>query len=516
MKPKKIRTKIEETSKDKEDLLLKMAFSGQLRETTMVANTAIAGNLGKEIQKRLAMLPEYQTTRCGVMSCATGEILPGVAVWGGMYTLKGAMARMRVRVLLVFRGDYCETWALPMEKVDSIKALPDSAFSRTEVAMLIDAANALAFLGDTTDHVLANGNPADKATLNTIKNEQPKVSDAKVVALLERKPYLIDTVMVALNLPVMAYGGDDRIPGIIRNHMVKTKESGAREEIIAEYQRIYTELNRFNALGMLDGAPIMVEKPAEIAEFVANRLIIIKGEEVKNASKMVETLSDADNRAKAFGCAVRTFPTVPVFFLKTAINAPGAVDYPNADEAVDEPLTSEELETLRAVIAGFDVRIMAHRVVAHYLDAIHAEGAHREKFCDLLDQAIWEEFVSIRFGKEYRENLLHLRGARTEKAMEAHKDLVKDAVRQLCDVEGYADQIADKPGTKDEAQELLDTQYWAFRYRPEKGRNKGRQVLAFSTASLDRFLQERVGGTIHAGEVLTRMKKLPGFSWIPV
>ena len=175
MKPKKIRTKIEETPKDKEDLLLKMAFSGQLRETTMVANTAIAGNLGKEIQKRLAMLPEYQATRCGVMSCATGEILPGVAVWGGTYTLKGAMARMRVRVLLVFRGDYCETWALPMEKVDNIKALPGSAFSGTEVAMLIAAANALAFLGDTTDHVLANGNPADKATLNTIKNEQPKV-----------------------------------------------------------------------------------------------------------------------------------------------------------------------------------------------------------------------------------------------------------------------------------------------------------------------------------------------------
>ena len=35
-------------------------------------------------------------------------------------------------------------------------------------------------------------------------------------------------------------------------------------------------------------------------------------------------------------------------------------------------------------------------------------------------------------------------------------------------------------------------------------------MLAFSTASLDRFLKERVGDTIHADEVLTRMKKLPG------
>lgn len=474
--------------------IARAAVAGQTAQVIPLPVGQVPPKEGKKLRRRIKAARDLELDK-GVVWHSSGTFVAAIASWMGIVAVQANGFCYRFRLLAVDRCGKRAVYAIPAH-MGKIKQLPGISFSASEIKLLLIIADAISGREAAREYTLELRKPA-KADVQFQRDRWHQPFQAEgLLALLRKRPWILAVVTAALDVQLRSFKLFHDGPFGVYNFTTAGNDVQADANFCAALRAM-----NFTAAPSFMGATvpeIIVRERADLRAWRGchDRIALIR---TATGSLLTSLLDEIDERERLRSCGgilPPRLPTVPIVRCKAVLNRPFVVDVvlPKGEK----PLSAVEQDILRSAMALAVNRKVAQAVYDRWRERMSAPHAYRMDGFATWVEAIGTEFLRAAFASasQLRDQALELLSdsqAEQERAEQERAALITRALDLIGTPSRFEREIADRPQSKDEADQLLDSeQAVAFRFRLKKGNDAGKRLLVFSAKSLKRLLK-RVG-----------------------
>lgn len=468
--------------------------AGQSGQVTILWSGQVPPKEIKKLRRRIKAASNLELDK-GVVWHSSGTFVAAIASWIDIIAVQANGFCYRFRLLAVDRRGQRTVYAIPVH-MGKIKQLPGINYSADEIKLLFIIAGAISGSEAAYENTVELRHPA-KADVQFQRDRwhQP-VQFEKLRDLFRKRPWLLAVATAALDVQLRSYKLFRDGPFGVYNFTTSGNDVQADANFCAALRAM-----NFTAAPSFMGAAvpeIIVRERADLRAWRGchDRIALIR---TATGSLLTPLLDEIDERERLRSCGgilPPRLPTVPIVRCKAVLNRPFVVDVvlPKGEK----PLSAVEQDILRSAMALAVNRKVAQAVYDRWRERMSASHAYRMDGFATWVEAIGTEFLRAAFASasQLRDQALELLSdsqAEQERAEQERAALITRALDLIGTPSRFEREIADRPQSKDEADQLLDSeQAVAFRFRLKKGNDAGKRLLVFSAKSLKRLLK-RVG-----------------------
>ena len=428
-----------------------------------------------------------------------GITVTGLAFWGDTQATVINSYTYRHRLLYLYRPGDCRLYAIPMSLAERKFTLPDIELADGELEAYRYIADRIS---PKPDEITSTVNhPAKTAINNNGCKWKDKSLDLSSFSdmLKANSEWLTPILIAALDTQLRSFSGCDGIPVFCYNFTLKKVNLQADSNFI----RVLTAMNFTVQNGACSAAPreITVQDNGDIEDWNGchDRLVVLRTVKGGGLAPIFDKL-DTYDRSRAYkGVLPPRLSTVPIIRSKTFFDRSDTVDCELPE--VIPALTDAQLSWLRTAFSRVLTRENAADASKRWRDRMyHMCGFLRnpfEEWRDVLHRVFLDSvFPKQGQAKETAQTGFQTAQKRQKEAEEEREKILQDALDLVTDQSRYENEIIDKPTSREECKELLnsDQDAIAFRYVRTSGQYEGQHFIVFTDDSLFRLLK-RVGMT---------------------
>ena len=428
-----------------------------------------------------------------------GITVTGLAFWDDTRATVINSYTYRHRLLYLCRPGGCRLYAIPMSLAERKFKLPDIELADDELEAYRYIADRISpkpkEITSTVNH------PAKTAIKNNGCDWMNKPLDLGGFSdmLKANSEWLTPILIAALDTQLRSFSGCDGIPVFCYNFTLKKVNLQADSNFI----RVLTAMNFTVQDGACSAAPreITVQDNGDIEDWNGchDRLVVLRTVKGGGLAPIFDKL-DTYDRSRAYkGVLPPRLSTVPIIRSKTFFDRPDTVDCELPE--VIPALTDAQLSWLRTAFSHVLTRENAADASKRWRDRMHGPCRFlRDPFEEWRD-VLHRVFLDSVFSEQGQARKTARTGFQTaqkrqKEAEEKREKILQDALDLVTDQSRYENEIIDKPASREECKELLNTDQSAiaFRYERASGQHEGQHFIVFTDDSLFRLLK-RVGMT---------------------
>lgn len=428
-----------------------------------------------------------------------GVTVPGFAFWADTLATVVNGYTYRHRELCLCRPDDGRLYAVPMSMVERKFKLPDIELADGELEAYRYIADRISLKPDEITSTV--NHPAKAAIKNNGYEWKDKSLDLGGFSdmLKANSEWLTPILIAALDTQLRSFSGCDGIPVFCYNFTLKKVNLQADSNFI----RVLTAMNFTVQNGSCSAAPreISVQNDGDIEDWNGchDRLVVLRTVKGGGLAPIFDKL-DTYDRSRAYkGVLPPQLSTVPIIRSKTFFDRSDTVDCELP--SVIPALTDAQLSWLRTAFSRVLTRKNAADASKRWRDRMyHMCGFLRNPFEEWRD-VLHRVFLDSVFPKQGQAKETAQTGFQTaqkwqKEAEEEREKILQDALDLVTDQSRYENEIIDKPTSREECKELLNSNQdaIAFRYVRTSGQYEGQHFIVFTDDSLFRLLK-RVGMT---------------------
>lgn len=446
----------------------------------------------KNIRKALNGTQDW-SVKGTVVHNGGGKYVNGIASWGRQIRVQTYGRTFAFRIFQLDQSDGRLVYSIPLDRPTPLKKLPELCASVDDVRLYFDMADATAITTNDEPLTILMKHPL-KETVKTQARPWAavKLKSSELEALFTACPTLISVVAAAVDIQLRAIRNLADVPLGLYNMVCSPKNELAEPWLWSVLQSVtFTTSPQGGILG-----PILISDTGESAitawKKCWGRLTVMRTSS-STANLMADALQEHRRQLKCHWSAQPPFVIPPMTFTASVLCRPEALDI--VIDSSSPPLTPDQQDLLRAAVSTLVAnQSFAKEVVAQWCKIMAHPTAYR-----LDGFAIWQKKIAAGLFTRWfpdRPELMRFfneTNQRTEDAANKRHSSLHAAFSALVDIDGYADQICEKPQTVTEAKTVLSDRAFAFWFTPKKGRNRDVRMLVFSTESLTRFLKQKGG-----------------------
>ena len=420
-----------------------------------------------------------------------GIAFQGIASWGAGLTTRMAGRDHRFKVLHLDRFGRRMVFLLPAAQVDNLRGLPRIDLSHDEVKLLLQMADDLIGSTDCQEYFMKIKTPAaDTIVHQTAAWGKVAHNESDLLALLSKEPMLWEVAVTALDAQLRPFKRLRDAPQGITNFILPTGDAAAEKWMFAVLQA----LTFTNEQGILQAGPIelRLKETADLRQWRCSygRMVLLRTATGALLAPLLEEAEEIERIRKCGGHAPRGFSTAPISLSRAALCCSQATDIQLAKNM--SPPTFAEQDLLRAAMSRALSRDIARRVYQCWKRRLAERTAYRLPGLRVWRSILRDTLAELWFSDaELRIQALALCGdaqEALEAAQKQREDTLARAYELLSHPERYRQWIMDRPDSKQVCMDKLSDEAMAFHYIPQKGKDHGVHLLAFSKASLLRLL----------------------------
>ena len=478
------------TQEQLSDIVCQMLLSGQ-GATPQKLFEVDAPEQGVERLRKALKASELWELHGDTVYNVFGIAFKGIASWGPGLTIRMAGRDHRFKVLHLDRFGRRMVYLLPAVQVGNLSGLPRIDLSHDEVKLLLQMADDLIRSADCHEYFMKIKTPAvDTIVHQTAAWSKEAYDEADLLALLSQDPMLWEAAVTALDAQLRSFKRLRDAPQGITNFILPTGSAAAEKWVFA----ILQALTFSNEQGILLAGPIelRLKETADLRQWRNSygRMVILRTATGALLAPLVEQAEEMERIRKCGGHAPRGFPTAPISLSRAALCCSQAADIQLAKDM--RPPTFAEQDLLRAAMSRALSKDIAQRVYQRWKRRLAERTAYRLPGLHVWRSILRDTLAELWFSDaELRIQALALcedAQEALEAAQKQREDTLARAYELLSHPERYKQWIMDRPASKQVCMDKLSDEAMAFHYIPQKGKDHGVHLLAFSKASLLRLL----------------------------
>ncbi len=414
-----------------------------------------------------------------------------IASWQGMaeINLKGTICRFRI--LALDRLKKRTIFAIPTSQVETIKALPGTGLTQSEIQLLKLMADEVSAQQQKI-RVTKSKHPAQSDIKQQRKPWRETTDEEKAFRLLSANPWLLLVIMAALDSQYHALKLLSDVPEVVYNFI--TTSSNLQGNIA--FNAALCSINFTSAARYRDASPVEIHvretKDLEAWRSCTDRLAVIY---TATGSQLMPLLDEINERERIRYCGGLLPPPLPATIIvrcKAFFQRRGILDVELPEDI--SFLSAEDQDILRSMMANSLNRENARLAYSSWRVQMSQRSSYRLDPYTCWRRVLAERFMRVNFKDtsllDHALSLLEDSETNHQEAEAEREQILQKAVALLSDTSRYEREITGRPGSLNEAKRLLDDEQSAvaFRYSPTVGNDKGRSFLAFTKASLLRLL----------------------------
>lgn len=479
---------------------IELVKTGQTDKIKLIDTKSVKKEIVKEWRTRLSRLPDWSTSK-GIILYKGRPTVNAYAVWKEGIDIRSGESVFRFARLCVFLNDsdkeYTQfTYLIPRSSMNKIKKLPNLQLADHEVSTLIKMADKLSAAEKAESCMTKLPHPAKKNLVSNVNtwNVPLTVANAnRLREILSPGSLLFFITMAAIDIQQRGLKAMKTAPRLVYNLV---PDSSMREDFENNISLLLSALAFSNNLSSAGNGAIVfrVDSRTSVGNVLKcpERLCLIHYHERDNLRPIFEDFETADRRQKSGQTAcVPEYPTV-ITCGRSFLRHPFSVDYMGSCLwPID--LSDSDFSLLRAAAAVVLKRYTADAVYDKWLKGLYAPGHYAADGVDMWRMALYYTaahawFKETCLAEEYIADCGKYLHREQEQLLEQGK-IIRAAFHRLADWQEYEEQIyRGKPKKSKEAENLLETRFYAVRYTPEKGDYRGKALLYFTKSSLLRLL----------------------------
>ena len=428
-----------------------------------------------------------------------GITVTGLAFWSDTQATVINSYTYRHRLLYLYRPGDCRLYAIPMSLAERKFKLPDIELADGELEAYRYIADRIS---PKPDEITSTVNhPAKTAIKNNgckWKDKFLNLSDFSDM-LKANSEWLTPLLIAALDTQLRSFSGCDGIPVFCYNFTLKKVNLQADSNFI----RVLTAMNFTVQDGACSAAPreISVQNEGDIEDWNGchDRLVVLRTAKGGGLAPIFENL-DTYDRSRAYkGVLPPRLSTVPIIRSKTFFDRSDTVDCELPE--VIPALTDAQLSWLRTAFSRVLTANNAADASKRWRNRMHDPCRFLrdpfEEWRDVLHRVFLDSvFPEQGQAKETAQTGFQTAQKRQKEAEKEREKFLQDALDLVRDQSRYENEIIDKPASREECKNLLNTDQSAiaFRYVRASGQHEGQHFIVFTDDSLLRLLK-RVGMT---------------------
>ena len=428
-----------------------------------------------------------------------GTTVPGFAFWADTLATVVNGYTYRHRELCLCRPDDGRLYAVPMSMVERKFKLPDIELADGELEAYRYIADRISL---KPDEITSTVNHPAKAAIKNNGYEwkdKPLDLDGFSDMLKANSEWLTPILIAALDTQLRSFSGCDGIPVFCYNFTLKKVNLQAD----SGFMSVLTAMNFTVQGGACSSAPreISVQNDGDIEDWNGchDRLVVLRTAKGGGLAPIFDKL-DTYDRSRAYkGVLLPRLSTVPIIRSKTFFDRSDTLDCELPE--VIPALTDDQLSWLRIAFSRVLTKENAADASNRWYDRMHDQFGFLRNAFETWRNVILRVFLDSVFpehgqAKETAQTGFQTAQKRQKEAEKEREKILQDALDLVTDQSRYENEIIDKPASREECKNLLNTDQSAiaFRYVRASGQYEGQHFIVFTDDSLLRLLK-RVGMT---------------------
>lgn len=478
-----------------------LVASGQADKICLVSEKAVAKKKIGSLIKRLRHFPDFSISDKGIIMRKGKTHLSAFAVWKkgvNIDTGSTIFRFVRLKIFLFNSKDSIKqyTFLIPCNVMDGITELPGVKFAVSEITDFLKTADYLSLGRKITTRTIKLKYPAKKTVLRGIRNWNKPLKDDEIQRLHEillPGSLLFFVTMAAIDLQLRSLKKMRKAPHIVYNIVISDSRLNDFENI---FNQVLSALTFANETSCTGNGPIIFEVDSrtntnDILK-CPGRFCVIHFRERDNLRPLLTNLENI-NRFQKCGQqnSSPNYPTILTYghsYLRHSFS----VDY-LGDIQWPLGLSNNDLVLIRTAVAKLFSGNFLEKTYTSWDTEMHDQNHFAENGIAIWRTRLLKDIADGWFDNEKQkgeyiaecERYLH---SEREKSLEQGK-ILNASYDILAHWQNYEDHIfKEKPKTSKEMVELLETEFYAIRYSPERGEYQGKTLLFFTKNSLLRLL----------------------------
>lgn len=417
-----------------------------------------------------------------------GNKFDGYASWGPEITVRMLEYDHRFRVLHIDRFGIRTVYAVPIAKADNLNGIPHMDLGQNELSVIQNMAKELESYRVSQERFTEVKHPS-KETIKELTKSWTQAPEREILeSLLQSQPVLLQIAVAALDCQLRAFNQFRTAPKGIYNFLMSQDVSSSDWFMTA--MRALTFANEPGRMGC---GPIIIQlKDAEDLKRwrkCHERMAVIVTSRGSLLWSLLKEIEEDERIAKSGGPLPEvSLPTLPISICRSVLDSPYAADIKLPDTL--PPLTKQEQDVLRSAIAKLLHRSTADKVYKAWQKKSASPFAYRNLEFQTWQNILLEYMTEVWFPGQTGQDLYVSVTQKRDQERQEMADTLKRAVELLIHTEKYESEILpERPKSKKEAKKVLSNDAVTFWFTPDKGKDKGHTLLAFSGDSLKRLLQ---------------------------
>ncbi len=472
----------------KESLTM-LASSGQIQDIQQLSVDCIPQKKHQKLVKLLKASKHWQV-HDGIVRDEAGISFNGIAAWGRFVTIRMSGNYYRVRLFYLDRMEKRITYAIPVHKSEKLSDLPGINLSKTELKLIQKMAKALLYGKSCEEVFLTVSHPA-KSTLQRQRDAWP-VQDLDLFALRDmlQEPAFRQIVIAALDSQLRVYEEAKDAPQGIYNFVLPKQGDDEWFRSVIGALTFSNESAAINS-GVIE-VPVRKRNDLEKWRLSKERLVVLRTATGALLQPLIEEILENERILKCGGKILSFFPTVPIAVTRSAQCCEQVVD-------VDLPKGRSPLEYSEQDLLRTAMKCLLHEKVAEDAYGLWKKRrsdvhSYRINGFDCWREILLEKALDIWFSgdKETVQAFCKEHRQQQEAVAKKRKEMINKGYELLTCTEEYRGQIVQRPRSREEWEKEVDGGAVAFYFKPSKGSDCGKSLLAFTKKSLLKLLY-RVG-----------------------
>ena len=464
------------------DAAVKAVISGQHTNAIKVLQTAIPPNQERRLKKRIKASEQWDLDGKAVYNPA-GIAFSHIASWGGRFCIALNGHEYRFRLLCLDHFGRRTVYLLSV--AGSIKGLPGVDLGDGELQALLKMADEISDRSSDLEHLQTLKNPLRFPITSRVDQWlQAPWNPSELLVLLESRTELLDILVAAIDSQLRGLKQLRHAPVGIYNFQVPKWKLAVENQLVMVLQAATFSNEESDEPG-----PIIVED-LDSWRNCYRRLVLIRASRREVIQPIIDALQVRNRLQKCDTEPASWKPTMPIIFGKNALCSRFAVDI---ELNQSEPLTFDQQHLLRTAASKTLLPKFASSVYQSWKVQKQGPLAYRLSGFAVWRRILAEHMLRVWFPDDAQFKraiaLCQASWQQQESDEQERKELLQRALELVTTPERYADRIMPRrPESKEEAEDKLSDEFFAFIFKPTKGEDAGQHFLAFSRDSLYRLL----------------------------
>lgn len=466
--------------------------AGQVKKTLLIKTGSTPPKEAKQNKRKLNASPNWSVDR-NTFCHSSGIRLTSIATWSADVIINIGVQEFHYRLINVDHLMSRKTFAIPADFLSQGKRifLPGTSFDADNERLLLHMANELGGkLAGREIHIKCK-HPA-KPDVKRQRSAWDNAPGDGLLSLLQEKPWLIPVATAAMDTQLRSFKRFRDAPFSVYNFTTQGVDWQADKVFLCALQA----MNFTSAAKYRSAAPseIIIREKKDWTAWreCHERMVLIR---TATGSLLAPLFKELDERERVRYCGGLVEPppaTIPIVRCRSLLNRRGVLDTELPKGLT--PLSLAEQDALRSMMANALYKINAENIYHCWREKMSMRESYRIDPYRCWQRFLMKAMMDSNFkGEAYTQAMALMEDtAEMQQAEEAARnEAIARAINLISSPESFKDKIIDRPESKEEAIQQLNEKQEAvaFWFCPEKGKDSGRMMLAFTKESLSRLLK---------------------------